>query len=146
MATVRGCSFPDELYYDVSNNMWYREDADGSVVTGMTQVAVAMAGSLVAVTPKKAGKDVQAGKSCATIESGKWVGPAKIAFDAAVTAVNDALVADPKLANAEPYQAGWLMKVKPADWAAAKAQLTPGSQVSGPYESKMASDGFAGCG
>ncbi|EQD66140.1 Glycine cleavage H-protein [mine drainage metagenome] len=93
MSTVRGCSFPDDLFYDVANNMWYREEADGSVVTGMTQVAVAMAGQLVAVTPKKAGKEVQAGKSCATIESGKWVGPAKIAFDAEVTAINDALVA-----------------------------------------------------
>ena len=146
MSTVRGCSFPDDLFYDVANNMWYREEADGSVVTGMTQVAVAMAGQLVAVTPKKAGKEVQAGKSCATIESGKWVGPAKIAFDAEVTAINDALVADPKMANADPYKTGWLLRVKPAAWAAAKAALVSGAQVAAPYEAKMAGDGFAGCG
>ena len=69
------------------------------------------------------------GKSCATIESGKWVGPAKIAFDAEVVEVNDALTADPKLANADPYGEGWMVKVRPKDWAAAKA--TPHSRHRG---------------
>ena len=38
-----------------------------------------MAGPLVAFTPKKVGRSVKAGRSCATVESGKWVGPAKSA-------------------------------------------------------------------
>ncbi|MGC8476104.1 MAG: hypothetical protein ACP5NP_07100 [Acetobacteraceae bacterium] len=145
MPIVRGCELPDDLLYDVENNMWYREESDGTVTTGMTAVALALAGQLVAVTPRKAGRGVQAGKSCATIESGKWVGPAKLAFDAEVAAVNDALVADPKLANAEPYTGGWLLRVKPADWPAARATLTPGNAVAAPYEAKMTADSFAGC-
>ena len=145
MANVRGCDLPDDLLYDVANNMWYREEADGTVLAGMTSVALALAGQLVAVTPRKAGRAVQAGKSCATIESGKWVGPAKIAFDGEVAAVNDALVANPKLANADPYQAGWLIRVRPAAWADAKPALVPGTQVAAPYEAKMMADGFAGC-
>jgi glycine cleavage system H protein len=145
MPTVRGCNLPDDLLYDVENNMWYRDNGDGTVTAGMTAVAAAMAGQLVAYTPKKAGRSVQAGKSCATIESGKWVGPAKLAFDAEVKAVNEALAATPKLANADPYGAGWLVKVQPADWATAKAGLVPGAAVAAPYESKMAADGFAGC-
>ena len=111
----------------------------------MTAVAAAMAGQLVAFTAKKAGRKVQTGKSCATVESGKWVGPAKIAFDAEVVEVNDTLTGEPKLANAEPYGQGWMVKVKPADWAAAKVSLTPGAEVAGPYEAKMTADNFAGC-
>ena len=145
MPTVRGCNLPDDLLYDVENNIWYRDNGDGTVTVGMTAVAAAMAGNLVAFTPKKAGRAVQAGKSCATIESGKWVGPAKLAFDAEVIAANDALAATPKLANSDPYGAGWLIKVKPSDWAAAKAKLVPGSAVAAPYEAKMTADGFAGC-
>ena len=53
MPTVRGCQLPDELLYDVENNIWYRENADGTVTVGMTAVAVAMAGQLVAFTPKR---------------------------------------------------------------------------------------------
>jgi glycine cleavage system H protein len=36
--------------------------------------------------------------------------------------------------------------LKPTDWAAVKATLTPGAQVAPKYEAKMAADGFAGCG
>ena len=145
MSMVRGCNLPDDLIYDVENNIWYRENGDGTLTVGMTAVAAAMAGQLVAFTPKKAGRPVQAGKSCATVESGKWVGPAKLAFDAEITEVNGAVVADPKLANSDPYGAGWLVKVRAADWAAARPGLVPGSAVATPYEAKMAASNFAGC-
>jgi glycine cleavage system H protein len=145
MPTVRGCNLPDELLYDVENNIWYRENPDGTVTLGMTAVAAAMAGQLVAFTAKKAGRKVDSGKSCATIESGKWVGPAKIAFNAEVVEVNDALTANPKIANSDPYGEGWMLKVKPADWAAGKAPLIAGTAVADPYEAKMAADNFTGC-
>ena len=145
MASVRGCSLPDELLYDVENHIWYQEAGDGNVRLGMTTVATAMAGQLVAFTPKKVGRSVDAGKSCATVESGKWVGPAKSAASGAVVAVNDELVARPSLANEDPYGAGWMVVIKPADWPAVKATLTPGTQVAPKYEAKMAADGFAGC-
>ena len=144
MANVRGCNLPDELLYDVENHIWYREEADGNVKLGMTAVATAMAGQLVAFTPKKAGRSVEAGKSCATVESGKWVGPAKSAAAGSVVAVNEALMAKPSLANDDPY-AAWLVVLKPADWASVKPSLIPGSQVAPKYEAKMAADGFAGC-
>ena len=145
MPTVRGCNLPDDLLYDVENNIWYREGADGTVTLGMTAIAAGMAGQLVAFTAKKAGRSVEEGKSCATVESGKWVGPAKIAFAAEVLEVNDALTASPKLANSDPYGEGWMVKVRPKDWAAAKAALIPGTAVAEPYETKMTADNFAGC-
>ena len=145
MPVVRGCDMPDDLLYDVENHIWLKELDDGNVRIGMTTVATAMAGQLVAFTPKKVGRAVQAGKSCATVESGKWVGPAKSAAGGEIVAVNDALVAKPALANADPYGAGWMVVIKPEDWAAVKAALTPGAQVAAKYEARMDADGFAGC-
>jgi glycine cleavage system H protein len=146
MPDVRGCHLPDDLLYDVENHIWLKEVDDGTVRIGMTTVATAMAGQLVAFTPKKVGREVQAGKSCATVESGKWVGPAKSAATGSVVAVNEEMVGKPSLANEDPYGKGWLVILKPADWATVKATLTPGSQVAPKYEAKMAADGFAGCG
>ena len=146
MANVRGCHLPDELLYDVENHIWYQEVEGGNVKLGMTTVATAMAGQLVAFTPKKAGRSVDAGKSCATVESGKWVGPAKSAVAGSVVSVNEEMVGKPSLANEDPYGAGWMVILKPADWAAVKPTLTPGSQVAPKYEAKLAADGFAGCG
>ena len=144
MPVVRGCNLPDELLYDVENHIWFAEQADGKVKLGMTMVATALAGELVAFTPKKAGKDIKAGKSCATVESGKWVGPAKSAAGGVVVEANEALVASPKLANQDPY-AAWMILLQPEDWASVKPTLTPGAEVAAKYEAKMAADGFAGC-
>ena len=145
MPTVKGCNLPDDLLYDVENQIWFKELGDGTVRLGMTMVATAMAGKLVAFTPKGVGKDVKAGKSCATVESGKWVGPAKTAAAGQVVAVNEAVVATPSLANDDPYGNGWLIVLKPEEWDGVKATLVPGAQVAGPYEAKMNADGFAGC-
>jgi glycine cleavage system H protein len=145
MPTVKGCNLPDDLLYDVENQIWFRELGDGTVKLGMTAVATAMAGKLVAYTPKAVGKDVKAGKSCATVESGKWVGPAKSAAGGTIVAINDALTSNPSTANADPYGEGWLIVLKPEEWDTVKASLVPGAQVAGPYEAKMAADGFAGC-
>jgi glycine cleavage system H protein len=145
MPTVRGCNLPDDLLYDVDNHIWFTEVGDGTVRLGMTTIATAMAGQLVAFTPKKVGRSVRAGRSCATVESGKWVGPAKSAAGGEVLAVNEDLLANPSLANQDPYSA-WMVQLKPDDWDSVKAALTPGSDVAGPYEAKMTADGFEGCG
>ncbi|MBC7281442.1 glycine cleavage system protein H [Hoeflea sp.] len=145
MPVVRGCDLPDDLLYDVENNLWYRDNGDETFTVGMTMIATGMAGQLVAFTPKKAGKTIAAGKSCATVESGKWVGPAKLGFDAEIIAVNDNLSGNPKLANSDSYGEGWMVKIKPADMGAAMSSLTPGNAVAAPYEAKMAADEFVGC-
>jgi glycine cleavage system H protein len=145
MPIVKGCNLPDHLLYDVDNHIWFQEVGDGTVKLGMTTVATAMAGSLVAFTPKKVGKKVDAGKSCATVESGKWVGPAKSCAAGSVAAINDDLIANPGLANSDPYDKGWFIILQPDDWAAIKPTLTLGSAVTAKYEAKMAADGFAGC-
>jgi glycine cleavage system H protein len=145
MPIVRGCELKDDLLYDVANNVWYRDNGDGTVTAGMTAVAAAMAGQVVAFTPKKVGRSVAEGKSCATIESGKWVGPARLSVPGEIVEVNEALVATPALANSDPYGEGWMVRVRPDDWAAGKAALIPGTEVGPAYEKKMDEDAFPGC-
>jgi glycine cleavage system H protein len=145
MTTVRGCNLPDDLLYDVENHTWFKELGDGRVKLGMTTVATALAGDIVAFTPKRVGRSIKEGKSVATIESGKWVGPAKSAAAGEIVEINEAMVAKPNTANADPYDAGWLVILQPEDWASAKATLTPGTEVAGPYAAKMDADGFGGC-
>ena len=145
MPVVRGCQFPDELLYDVENHIWIQEVADGNLKLGMTSVAVAMAGQLVAFTPKKVGRSVKAGKSCATIESGKWVGPAKSAAAGEVIENNEEMVETPSMANDDPYGRGWLVILKPDDWASVAGALLTGDAIISPYEAKMDADGFGGC-
>src|SRR5712671_6229552 len=146
MPIVKGCMLPDDLLYDVERQVWYRELLDGLVEVGVTSVAAAMAGTIVAVTPKRAGRRLAAGNACAVFESGKFVGPAKVAFSAEIVRSNDAVMERPALAHADPYGAAWLVVLRPDDWVSAKALLTPGHAIVEPYLELMRLANFAGCG
>lgn len=145
MAIVNGCLLPDNLYYDVENQLWYRDLGDGLVEVGITTVAVAMAGAVLAVTPKRAGRRLERGQACAVVESGKVVGSARVAFAGPVERSNEPLMERPSIINKDPYGAGWLVVMRPDDWPAARAALIPGTQVAEPYRAKMAAEEFSGC-
>jgi glycine cleavage system H protein len=145
MASVKNCNLPDDLYYNVESNVWARKEADGTVTIGMTAYACALAGEVVAYTPKKVGRSVELNKSAATIESGKWVGPVKTPVSGEVAAINDAVSANPKSINADPYGNGWLVRLKPSNWDGDAASLVTGAAAMSAFEAKMAADGFAGC-
>jgi glycine cleavage system H protein len=145
MGSVRGCDIPDDLYYNIENNVWARREGDGTVTVGMTSYACSLAGQIVSYTPKKVGKDVKQDKSCATVESGKWVGPAKAPVSGEVVAVNDAVAAKPSLINDDPYGEGWLIRIKPADWDGESGSLKTGQDALKAFEAKMDAEGFGGC-
>lgn len=144
MADVRGCHFPDDLMYDVPNLIWYARLDDGTVRAGLTPVATALSGPMLAFTPKRPAREFEAGKSFGTIESGKWVGPARAAFAGVVVTINEALMARPNLANADPYGAGWMLTAKPAtsDWHNA---LVTGPAIAPAFDAWMATENFPGC-
>lgn len=119
MALVNGCNIPEELLYDVDPEAnaftWAKDNGDGTFTIGLTSVATAMAGRLVAYTPKKVGKSVERRKSVATIESGKWVGPVPSPLSGEIVEINETLKGNPALVNDDPYGAGWIAKIKPSN-------------------------------
>lgn len=145
MALVRGCRFPDDLLYDVPNHVWYKPEEGGLVRAGMTPVAIVLAREVLVFTPKRIGMSFERGRSFATVESAKWVGAVRAAFDGTVIAVNDGLIANPMLANDDCYESGWMLLVRPeADgW---RDGLVTGDELGPAYEAWMEQEAFAGCG
>lgn len=145
MGAVRGCNIPEDLIYNIENNVWARKEADGNITIGLTSYACSLAGEIVAYTPKKAGKEVAQDKSCATVESGKWVGPVKTPVTGEVIAANPAVQAKPGLINKDPYGEGWVVKLKPTNWAGESGSLKTGADAMKAFEAKMQAEGFKGC-
>ncbi len=145
MATVKGCNIPDDLFYNVDNNVWARREDDGTVTIGMTTYAAALAGQIVSCTPKKVGRSVELNKSAATVESGKWVGPVKAPVSGEVVAINEAVTSSPGTINSDPYGSGWMVKLKPSNWDGDSAALITGGAAAAAFEAKMNADGYAGC-
>jgi glycine cleavage system H protein len=145
MAAVRGCEIPEQLLYNIENNVWVRRESDGTATVGLTSFAGSLAGQIVSYTPKKVGKPVKKDKSCATVESGKWVGPAKTPVSGDVVEINAAVTANPGLINADPYGQGWLVRIQPENWDGEITDLKTGPDALAGFEAKMQADGFGGC-
>ena len=115
MALVEGKEYPEHLYYDLDNQIWYEALADGTIRAGFTPLAIELAGEVLVFTPKRVGKDFEAQRSFATIECGKWVGAARAAFNGTVVAANEELERRPRLLNEDAFGEGWMLIVRGAD-------------------------------
>ncbi|MEB3102981.1 glycine cleavage system protein H [Ferviditalea candida] len=142
MARVGEFEFPDDLWFDVELDVWARQREDKSIVLGMTDPAQARAGRILHVRART-GKSVEAGKSTATIESGKWVGPFPAPLKGTVLELNPLAAADPNLINRDPYGEGWIVRLQPSlpDWP--QGNLLNGPEVAKRYEVKLTEEGFS---
>jgi glycine cleavage system H protein len=112
------------------------------VTVGINDVARHLAGTIVAVTPKKAGRAVPKGQSVATIESSKWVGPVPAPVSGEIVEVNETVRKNPRLVNEDPYGAGWLVKLRPSAWDAESAGLVTGSAGLEAYRAFLEREGI----
>jgi glycine cleavage system H protein len=86
---------------------------DGDIVTvGITAYAAEQLGDVVYVDLPKVGRTIAAGSIVGEIESTKSVGELYAPVDGEVIEINEAVVAAPELVNAEPFDGGWLVKVR----------------------------------
>jgi len=89
-------------------------DANASVV-GITVHAQDALGDVVFVDLPEVGKSFAQGEVAGVVESVKAAADVYMPVSGEVVEVNEALRADPSLANSDPLGAGWFFKVKLAD-------------------------------
>jgi glycine cleavage system H protein len=114
MVTYEGFDFPDDLYY-TDDQLWVKKE-NGKVRIGLTSFGMDLAGKIKFVRLKGAGKDVQAGRSIGTLESGKWTGPVKTPFTGIIAEVNEELKTNPGLLNEDPYGKGWIAVIETSNF------------------------------
>ena len=143
MPLVDGKEYPEHLYYDLDNQIWYEPLADGTIRAGFTPIAIALAGDVLVFTPKRVGKDFEAQRSFATIECGKWVGAARAAFNGVVVAANAELERRPKLLNDDAFGVGWMLLVRASDdgW---RDRLVTGEAVGPAFAAWIAAEAYKG--
>ncbi len=118
---VQGYHVPDDLLY-TKEHEWAKE-AGGVVRVGVTDYAAKTLNDVVYVTSPKANDKVEQMKSMGTVESIKAVSEIYSPVSGTVARVNVELDSHPELVNKSPYGEGWLVEVKPADFASEKKGL-----------------------
>ncbi|MGV8000829.1 glycine cleavage system protein GcvH [Photorhabdus temperata subsp. temperata] len=105
---------PAELKY-VESHEWVRAEGNGEYTVGITEHAQELLGDMVFVDLPEVGDEFNFGDECAVVESVKAASDIYAPLSGEVIAVNEALGEAPELVNGEPYNEGWLFRIKASD-------------------------------
>lgn len=101
---------PADLLYS-KDHEWVRVDGEVATV-GITDYAQNSLGDIVYVELPKVGAQVAQAGNVGVVESVKAVSDLFTPIGGEVTEVNTELDGDPALVNREPYDGGWMFKLK----------------------------------
>jgi glycine cleavage system H protein len=106
-------NIPADLRYS-NDHEWVRQDG-GTVTIGITEFAQDSLGDVVFVELPDQGAAVAAGESFTEVESTKSVSDIYAPLSGTISAINDALDAQPELLNSDPYGEGWICAIEMSD-------------------------------
>lgn len=110
---------PESLRY-TKDHEWLRSEGDEAVV-GITAYAAEELGDVVFVELPELGRRLSQDETFGVIESVKTASDLYAPVAGEVIAVNEALADAPELVNGEPYEGGWMIRLRPEDPAAGEA-------------------------
>lgn len=115
-------SIPNNLKY-ASSHEWARDEGNGIYTVGITEHAQGLLGDMVFVELPEVGAAVTQGDDCAVAESVKAASDIYAPLSGEIVEVNEALADSPELVNSNPYEDGWMFKIKISDEAELSALL-----------------------
>jgi glycine cleavage system H protein len=108
---------PDELLFAETHEWAKVDDENGAKVAtvGISAFAVEQLTDLVYMELPSVGMPVEAGREFGEVESVKAVSPLYSPVTGDIIAVNSSLPDSLETLNADPYNAGWILKVRITD-------------------------------
>ena len=94
---------------------WVRDNGDGTVTIGISEHAQEMLGDVVIVDLPEVEAEIEAGDSFALVESVKAASDIYAPITGEILEINEELEDSPELINEEPFEGGWIVKVKMSD-------------------------------
>ena len=107
---------PAELKYS-KDHEWVRIEEDGSATIGITEHAQELLGDMVYVELPDVGSQLAAGDEAGVAESVKAASDVYSPISGEVVAVNPDLEDAPESVNSDPYNDGWMFRLKLSDEA-----------------------------
>ena len=109
-------NIPSELLY-TSEHEWAKADNEGNILIGITDHAQEAMGEIVYVDLPEANTEVTKDETFGVVESTKSVSDLYAPLSGVVVEINTIPMDSPEVVNEDPYDEGWLIKVKPGDAA-----------------------------
>ena len=106
-------NIPDKLKY-TNDHEWVKIDGEIAIV-GTTDFAQSELGDIVYVEINTIGDIVEKDSVFGTVEAVKTVSDLFMPITGEILEVNSALEESPEIINNEPYESGWIIKIKIED-------------------------------
>ncbi|MEM0020806.1 MAG: glycine cleavage system protein GcvH [Fervidicoccaceae archaeon] len=100
----------DDLLYTKTDE-WVKLDGEIAIL-GITDFAQKQLRDIVGVDLPQKGKRVERGDAIATLDSVKAVSDVYSPLTGEIVDVNETLLEAPQLINNDPYESGWIVKIK----------------------------------
>lgn len=113
---------PEDLHYS-KDHEWVRVDGDQAIV-GITDYAQASLGDVVYVELPKPGEQFAANEPFGSVESVKAVSEVFTPIAGAIVTINESLADEPEKVNNDPYNEGWMIRLKMDNPSAVDSLLT----------------------
>lgn len=114
---------PDQLKY-TKEHEWLKVNGNEALV-GITDYAQHELGDIVFVEVETMGEVLEQHEAFGTIEAVKTVSDMFMPVGGEVLEFNETLSAKPETINKDPYEAGWVVKIKITDPGQVNSLLTP---------------------
>jgi glycine cleavage system H protein len=101
---------PGNLKY-TKDHEWLKVEGEEGLV-GISDYAQHELGDIVFIEVETVGEILQKGESFGTIEAVKTVSDMFMPVGGEILAFNDALTSKPEILNQDPYEAGWVIRIK----------------------------------
>ena len=115
-------NIPQDLKY-TQDHEWVRIEGDEATV-GITDFAQGELGDIVYVEVETVGESLDKEAVFGTVEAVKTVSDLFIPLTGEITAFNEDLEDTPELVNEDPYNQGWIIKMKISDLSQIETLLT----------------------
>ncbi len=115
-------NIPQDLKY-TQDHEWVRIEGDEATV-GITDFAQGELGDIVYVEVETIGESLDKEAVFGTVEAVKTVSDLFLPLAGEITAFNEDLEDTPELVNDDPYDQGWIIKMKISDLSQIEALLT----------------------
>lgn len=114
-------NIPDNLKY-TKDHEWIKVEGDIATV-GITDYAQNELGDIVYIEVNTVGETLEQEETFGTIEAVKTVSDMFMPVTGEITEFNEELESNPEIANKDPYNEGWIVKIKMSDSSEVDALL-----------------------
>ncbi|OCH62534.1 glycine cleavage system protein H [Aliivibrio fischeri] len=112
-----------------ASHEWVRDNGDGTVTVGISDHAQGLLGDVVFVDLPDVDDEVTAGEGFSLVESVKAASDIYSPVTGVIVEINEELEDSPEQVNGEPYESGWIARIKLSDSSELESLIPSGTYL-----------------